>query len=98
VGFCLLLHAQTKAKTKTNTHTHTRCAQLLSHFAEEVGLPTHGAKTELEPGQSTGKSGCDRFYEMAVLTAVANLQRDISAKFTSLYKTAPTKNQTIIRR
>ena len=68
--------------------------QLLSHFAE-VGLPTHKAKTELEPGKLTCKTDRDRFYEMTVLTAIVYLQQDISAKFTSMYETAPLKNQTI---
>jgi hypothetical protein len=93
VGFYLLLRAQTK--TNKYTHTHTRCPQLFSHMAEEVGLPTHEAKTVLEPSQSTCKSCYDRSYEMAVLSANVYLQRDISTNFTSMYRTAPLNNQTI---
>jgi len=50
----ILSTARTKKKKNT---TRARCAQLLSHFAEVVGLPIREAKTELEPGKSTSKSG-----------------------------------------
>jgi hypothetical protein len=35
---------------------------------------------------------------MAVLTAIVYLQLDISTDFTSMYKTTPLKNQSVIRR
>jgi len=56
-------HTNKTQQTNTNTQTHV----VLSC---SVGLPAHEAKNEIEPGQSTCKSGCGRFYEMTVLAAI----------------------------